>query len=249
MMKPVRSFLLLAIALVSMLSSCKKSDSTAPYGKLKISIANEVDGKPVVLGPMSYTSPAGNQYSIDLLKYYISNVRLVRPDGSEKAFSNYNLIDASDSTSQSITLDSVQNGDYTAMKFMLGVDQEHNHTIGQSGALDPINGMVWTWSTGYIFFKHEGSFKDSTGATKQLLFHYGTDFALVNMTVPISQLTVAGNERKLYLKFNLNKLYDNPRRVDFNHDNNHMSTSADDAFWISALSENFRNTFQYVKAE
>lgn len=249
MMKPVRSFLLLSIGLLSLLSSCKKSDSTVPYGKMTISISNEVDGQPVAIGPMSYTNAAGNQYSVDLLKYYVSNMKLVKADGSEVSFGNYNLIDASNPASQTFTLDSVQNGDYTAVRFLLGVDGDHNHTGVQEGALDPINGMIWTWKTGYIFFKHEGSFKDSSGATKQVLFHYGTDVALVSITVPINKLTVAGDARKLYLRFNLNKLYDSPRRIDFNVDNNHMSTGPGEVFWISAMAENFANTFQYVKAE
>lgn len=248
--------LICASALI--VSSCKKSEDApqkiddpiyAPYGKLQVRFANEVDGQPVSLGAIANTNAAGNKYSVDLLKYYVTNFTLVKEDGTEKNFKNYNLIDASDSASTHFTLDSVINGAYTSVKFYIGVDADRNHTGAQEGALDPINGMIWTWNTGYIFFKHEGNFKDSTGATKSLLFHLGTDRGLSTITVPVSKFEVKGNAKTLYLKFNLNKLYAAPNKIDFNYDNSHMSTDRNDAFWISAMTGNMPNAFLFDKVQ
>ena len=138
-MKMIR-FLGVAMLVTAFLFSCKKDDFVvAPFAKLKISFSNEIDGQPIVLGPLNYTNKAGNQYSVDLLKYYVTNFTLVKADGSETNFKNYALIDASDSSKFYFALDSVMNGDYTSIKFLLGVDSAHNHTLVQGGALDPSN--------------------------------------------------------------------------------------------------------------
>ena len=105
-----------------------------------------------------------------MLKYYVSNFTLVKADGSETNFKNYQLLDASEPSSLTFALDSVLNGEYTSVKFLIGVDSSRNHTGVQDGALDPVHGMIWSWNTGYIFFKHEGNFKDSTGTTRPLIY-------------------------------------------------------------------------------
>src|SRR4051812_3638213 len=103
-----------ALLCLSLLSSCTKKDpepSVPQYSKLQVSFANEVDGQALGLGPMSYTNAAGNKYSVDLLKYYVTNFTLIKADGTEKNYKNYNLIDASNAASQTFTLDSVLNGE------------------------------------------------------------------------------------------------------------------------------------------
>jgi hypothetical protein len=185
-----------------------------------------------------------------MLKYYVSNFSLVRADGSEQRFNNYELIDAAKPETLSFSLDSVMNGEYTAVKFMLGIDSVRNHTGAQDGDLDPVHGMIWTWNTGYIFYKHEGNFRDSTGATKPLVFHLGIDGAQNSITVPITKLAVAGNARKLFLDFDLNSAYTSPvSNMNFNFDNNRMSTVQDDFFWIYAMKKNLEDAFHYNKAE
>ncbi len=250
----MKSLRLSAALLLSfgLLAACNKSDgdATGPSSaKLNVSFSNEAGGQPVALGPLSYTNASGNKYGVDLLKYYVTNFTLVKGDGSERNFKTYNLIDASRPESLSFTLDSVANGDYTAVRFCLGVDSARNHTGAQDGALDPVNGMIWTWSTGYIFFKHEGNYVDASGATRPLVFHYGNDPSLVKVTVPLTKLTVSGKDRRLFLRFNLDSLYAAPNKIDFNSDNNRMSSQRDDFFWLAAMSANFGHAFQYVKAD
>jgi hypothetical protein len=231
-------------------TSCKKNDpAVAPYGQVTVSFVNEVDGQALELGPMKYTNAAGDKYGVDLLKYYISNFTLVKADGTKRNFGTHELIDASKPESLSFILDSVANGDYTSVEFLLGVDYEHNYTGDQEGDLDPSLGMFWTWSTGYTFFKHEGFFKDSTGAAQPLVFHLATDRALVEVSLPIASLPVAGNNRKLFLTFNLASAYTSPNDIDFDVDNNRMSTRAEDGTWLNQMQINLTNAFSYNKAE
>ena len=249
-------FALLALAALS-IASCKKDSNSAttpepqpdPYGKVAVSFANEVDGQPLQMGSTLYSNANGNQYNVSLLKYYVTNFTLVKNDGTETNFKTYKLIDGSDTTSGKFTLDSVANGTYTSVRFYLGVDSTRNHTGAQDGDLDPIHGMIWSWSTGYIFFKHEGQYKNSSGTMKPLLFHLGTDAALTSITVPVTPFEVRGNSRSLFLKFNLNSLYTSPVNMDFNVDNNHQSTASTDRRWIEQMQGNLADAFLFDKVQ
>ncbi len=241
-------FLIPVLLMAGALSSCKKSSDTPPYAKMQVIFSNEAAGLPVAMDSLKYVNAAGNRYSVGLLKYYITNFTLLRTDSVEKNFRNYDLIDEADPASKTINLDTVKNGDYYAVRFFLGVDYDRNHTGSQDGDLDPSKGMIWTWNTGYIFFKHEGNFVDSIGATRPLAFHYGNDRSLVSVTLPIPKMSVQGVDKKLYIRLNLDSLYGSAARIDFNADNNRMS-GATDLFWLSAMSANFSRAFQYVKAE
>ena len=257
-MKPFFSAFAVIAASALLLAACNKKDSTptptlaptvAPYGKVAVSFTNQVDGQPVAMNGTLYTNANGNQYNISLLKYYVTNFTLVKADGTETNFKTYKLIDGSDASTGNFSLDSVANGNYTAVKFYIGVDSTRNHTGAQDGDLDPINGMIWSWNTGYIFFKHEGQYRDNTGTMKPLLFHLGTDAALTAITVPVTPFEVSGNTRSLFLDFNLNSLYTSPVNMDFNVDNNHQSTSSGDRRWIGDMQSNLADAFLFDKVQ
>lgn len=237
------------LATILLFSSCKKDpvdDSPEPVsttGSLRINVSNEVDGQPIQLGQQIYTNAAGNLYQVDLLKYYLTNVTLIKADSTEYNLHNYDLINAAIDTTCHISASGIPNGIYTRMRFYLGIDTARNHTGAQEGDLDPINGMIWTWNTGYIFFKHEGIFRTTAGSDTSLLYHYGTDNVLVTVDLPLTNLEINGNSRKVFLKFNLNQLYSNPVTVDFNNNNYHQSTSVDDRPWMSDLFGNFPQSF------
>jgi hypothetical protein len=102
--------------------------------------------------------------------------------------------------------------------------------------------MIWTWNTGYIFFKHEGSFIDSNGDNMALIYHYGTDPAFVTVDIPVN-IEVKGEAVSMDVVFDLNALYGNPHEIAFEGNNAHQSTSASDVLWIQQLRENFEQSF------
>jgi hypothetical protein len=114
-----------------------------------IKFENIANGKLITLDSTIFTNIFKEQYSISKLKYYISNISFAK----NKAAKNVTLIDASKSDSIKITLPKQK---ITALYFQLGVDSLLNCSGAQAGALDPLNAMFWTWSSGYINFKLEG---------------------------------------------------------------------------------------------
>jgi hypothetical protein len=235
------SILILSIVLLG-LSACQKQKRSA--ADVNIVFHHSISNQPLTIGPKSYVNAAGNQYSVDLLKYYLSHLILRNENGSEFALNNYMLIDASDpATCQELAIQ-VPNGTYTSLRFYLGIDSAKNYSLAQGGDLDPMYGMFWSWNTGYIFFKHEGEFIKSNGNTAQILFHLGTDKAYTAVEVPIN-LTVEGSSKVLNINFDLGKMYNQPL-IDFNVDSVRQSTDAADSLWIENMKSNLQDAFQFA---
>lgn len=176
----------LVLSLVTLLFfSCKKDSIVKPEplpqamvptdtnGYLKIQINNTVNGSGIDLtGATSYTNNNGDSFTVSKLLYYISNVELHTNSGDTfKEIESYYLVDESNSNSLQLMVKGVPKGDYHSISFLIGVDSTRNVSGAQTGALDPANGMFWTWSSGYIMAKMEGSSPQSGAANQGLAFH------------------------------------------------------------------------------
>lgn len=140
-------------------------------GTLQITFVNTINGNPLMLDS-TYTNPWNEQYSIRKLKYYISNVSVQSDDKNFNEKESYHLIDESNAPSKTFSFD-VDEGDYKSISFLTGVDSIKNVSGAQSGALDPLNDMFWTWNSGYIMFKMEGSSPQSTALNNRIEYHIG----------------------------------------------------------------------------
>ena len=107
-------------------------------------------------GATNYVNASGENFSVTNFRYYISNVKLIKDDGSKYSVPNsYFLIDANDTNSLKVNLANIPGGKYTGVEYLIGVDSARNVAGAQTGALDPVNGMFWSWTQGYIFLKLE----------------------------------------------------------------------------------------------
>lgn len=164
-------FALLAV-IFSFTTSSKTFTIPEKTGTVKITFINTVKGKPVQLNETSYTNPFAEQYSISRFKYYISNIALAFPDGVFKEIDSYHLIDESKPASLSFSFITNVNS-YHSVLFMLGVDSLKNVSGAQTGPLDPLNDMFWTWNSGYVMAKMEGNSPQSKVVNNKVEFHIG----------------------------------------------------------------------------
>lgn len=156
--------------------SCKKETNVEPNttGAITLEFENTVNNIPLVLNTQNYTNANGDSFTISVFKYYVSNIILSKADGSTYALpESYVLVDAAKSNSLINVFNEIPTGDYTSISFTIGVDKARNLAGAQTGALDPALGMFWTWNSGYIFVKLEGTSPQSTAANKSLTFHIG----------------------------------------------------------------------------
>jgi len=105
-------------------------------------------------------------------KYYISNIKLLNENGNWWSHpESYFLVDFDDQSTLTLTLEDVPTAKYLEMSYVLGVDSLRNVSGAQTGALSTVHGMFWTWSTGYIMVKAEGTSPNSSGGS--FSYHLG----------------------------------------------------------------------------
>ncbi|MFC4231010.1 MbnP family protein [Parasediminibacterium paludis] len=131
--------------------------NTASFAQQTITLQfrNTIGNELLQLGN-TYKNSFGEDLVINRFKYYVSNIRLINASGKFiDTHNDYYLIDEADSTSKNITFTTLAK-QITGIEFLLGVDSIKNVNGVQTGALDPLNGMFWTWNSGYIMAKLEG---------------------------------------------------------------------------------------------
>jgi hypothetical protein len=188
-----------------------------------------------VLSTSTYTNQAGNTFNVSMYKYYITNIKITKTDNTVWTESNsYHLVDHSDAASTLVTLSNVPFGNYKSIEFMIGVDSAKNNSGAQTGALDPANGMFWSWSSGYIMAKLEGTSPQSTATANALKFHIG-GFIGANKTMKIvspSFNTETANVSstitpEIHMSSNVLEWFQTPTTVDFSTTNTvHMPGAA-----------------------
>jgi len=190
---------ILSTCLILMASSCAKKNEPTPafeeqnLAPFSIEFDNIVGDRTFSINNTGslYTNAAGEKYSIAMLQYFISNIKVTTADGKNYAVpqdKSYFLINGADKTSR-FTKVEVPEGDYTKVTFTLGIDSLRStmDIAKRTGILDPAAGgghdgagMYWGWNSGYIFFKYEGNSNvisdDSAGdptGKKQFKYHIG----------------------------------------------------------------------------
>jgi hypothetical protein len=159
--------------------SCRKKDDpinsspTATTASMDVNFINVAGYDSLKLNSVTYTNGSNESFTVSTYKYYISNVKLIGDGVADYAEpESYHLVNAADPNSGHVHLQ-VPFGKYKAISFMIGVDSARNVSGAQTGALDPMNDMFWTWNTGYIMAKFEGKSPASTLSDNSFKFHIG----------------------------------------------------------------------------
>lgn len=105
-------------------------------------------------------------------KYYLSGIVLYNGAANQAFPAQYFLVDEADSASKQLLLPTGLPR-ITAIGFTIGVDSLANVSGVQTGALDPAKGMFWTWNTGYVMAKLEGTAPVAQTPKHGFSFHVG----------------------------------------------------------------------------
>ncbi len=175
----IKHLAILGLSIVVAFAACKKKDNTTPVvtpteGSMKIQF-NYVFGSnllPWELGKTLDHPKTGDKLTFTTFKFYVSNIKLKKNDGTWWEEPNsYHLVCAMCPDQSDIDIKNIPPGDYVEMQYTMGVDSIKNVSGAQTGALDPSYGMFWSWNTGYIMLKAEGSSPNSSDGA--FSFHLG----------------------------------------------------------------------------
>lgn len=183
---------------------------TQAKGTVKFVFRNLISGKTVVLYDSTYTNPFGESYQLNKLKYYISNISASDGRKSPWIKDNYHLINQQIDSSLTFTMD-VPARHYEAIHFLLGVDSAANESGAQKGALDPLNDMFWTWQSGYVMVKIEGTSPQSTVINNKIEYHLGGYKGVNNVTQTVRLKAgfsvAAGKTTTIIINADINKCW------------------------------------------
>lgn len=108
------------------------------------------------------------------LMFYLSDLKLLQ---SGKVVweqrNSHHLVIAGNTESIKIDLGTSESLVFDALQFSIGTDSITNTSGAMAGDLDPTKGMFWTWNSGYINFKLEGSHPLSPNRKNGFQFHIG----------------------------------------------------------------------------
>lgn len=106
------------------------------------------------------------------LKFYISNLRYYNCDSLVyTSAKRAHLIDLASSKSLQIIKETMI--EYDKIVFNIGIDSITNVSGVFDEDLDPLNGMYWTWQSGYINFKLEGNATNCPARSNKFYLHIG----------------------------------------------------------------------------
>ena len=154
-----------------LLLGCQKSIETST-GDVTVKFVNLLEGAPLTLNTKAYKNPSGESYTVSKLRYYITNVQLNSGSTGSAEGNSYHLVDVASPGSETISFQPEVNT-YSSIEFLLGVDSLRNVSGAQTGALDPLNDMFWTWNSGYVMFKLEGNSPASPVVGNKFEYHIG----------------------------------------------------------------------------
>ncbi|MCG9791274.1 MbnP family protein [Flavobacterium algicola] len=192
-------FRVIAILAMSVFAvSCTSDDDVIEgTGSLTLKYDNSFGDSDLILSTQGYTTSSSEVIKVNTIKYIISNVVLTTTDGTVYTYpksESYFIIDESTTGGQSITLTDIPAGDYSSVKFGIGVDKEQ-YDLGITGQGDFLTtasaaGMTWSWSAGYKFLAFEGVFTSPTVTTEtEFKIHNGQssgnyNYAEVSLDLP-----------------------------------------------------------------
>jgi hypothetical protein len=212
-MKTGLRFFVFCYVVLDLLTGVAQSQSQQKNGNVKITFINCMGNQTMSLDS-TYTNCWNESFSISQLKYYISNIALQTSNHTVTGEQNsYHLVNEADDFSKNFSF-YLSPDTYTSISFLIGVDSLKNVSGAQTDALDPLNGMFWTWNTGYIMFKMEGNSPQSSAVNNKIEYHIG-GFAGGYNTVKKMAINFPGgpvslNKNKtieIVIRTNLNKLW------------------------------------------
>jgi hypothetical protein len=160
-------------------TSCSgsKDDPKPEQGSITFNFSHYHEDEPLKFDTLIYTNAAGNQYMVNEIQYFISDVKLHRPDGSYQLIDEWKDIHYVDTdlpdTQTWEVYDPIAPGDYEKITFTFGISEEKNQSL--MFVNPPERDMFWPeiLGGGYHYLKLNGKW---LAVSEQILpfdFHLG----------------------------------------------------------------------------
>lgn len=210
------------------LGSCRKEDKTT---NLSIGFTHTVGLNALVKDSLLYVNAAGNQYVVNELQYFISDIILHKSDGETVAITedngiHYVDIDIPGTLTWNIDLE-IPSGEYSSVSFIFGINEARN----KPGLFvnPPERDMFWpdAMGGGYHYMKMNGLWLDINQQITPFNFHLGigmTDGVMgfvqnyFTVQVPNSGVNLTSDtDYKLILNMDIASWFETPNLWNWNN--------------------------------
>lgn len=186
--------------------------------------------KEVELGKTYFSSTLNDSVTFESIRFYLSNFEFLtsKKEVIELPKKHF-LIDLKEPNS--LLLETPKNLNHASVRFNLGIDSITNNKGALGGDLDPVNGMYWTWQSGYINFKLEGTSPAVSTRKNRFQFHLG------GFLYPFNALQTVELNNKNEITLDLTEFFE---QVDLNETNTIMSPSYEAVEISKKVANSFR---------
>lgn len=216
-------FSLFLLALVFLSASCDDKEEDPTEQTVKFNLNLEVDGDPIGLNE-EFVNVSNYRVLFSDMKFYLSNIRLLKTDGTYHDLSDIEFFTATDNQlSQSYI---VPVGLYEGVEYSWGVpaeldspdDPDFDISIYPAGhPLNEDNGMYWSWAAGYRYMVIDGRYDTDANSTDPLIetFSYHPGRQILYRTVTVEQELNYDGEvtRNININLDMNKIFSNGTEV------------------------------------
>jgi len=185
---------------------------------LSLNFTHSVDGNLLETDQMIYSNAASQNYSVQTLKYLLSDIMLHSANGTSTLLDEVHFITISDPSTFNLDIQDLNNPNYTALSFTMGLDSLKNVT---DNYLNESFFPSFSWPDfmggGYHYMQLEGDYNTTfqgyathTGGTD------GKDFSFTKH-FPIS-LHINNANTTVIINMEINNWYSNPNIINLTTD-------------------------------
>ena len=171
-----------------------------------------------------YISKNNDSIQLSTIKFYLTNFRIKNKNSSILLENQYHLVDALNDENLNLYIPNIHFNNDAYLVFDLGVDEKLNTSGANSGDLDPINGMFWSWQSGYINFKIEGTSPSCNTRKNKFQFHIG-GYQIPYETLRTISFKLDSNKNKLVVNLEFSNFFN---KINLKTEN-HIMTPGKDA--------------------
>ncbi|HLJ57991.1 MAG TPA: MbnP family protein [Chthonomonadaceae bacterium] len=177
------------------------SPQAPPSGSLRVQVRHLFRGAPLRMDDAGLRTVGGDSLSISRLAYLVTDIALIRPDGSRVRITGDPAYLNPAEGRTAFSLVNVPQGEYAGIELHVGPDAAANHAdpsrYGPRHALNPVvSNLHWSWQGGYVFLAIEGTYSARDGRRRGYSYHLGNDSnrvtVMLKRRIRIGTATVAG---------------------------------------------------------
>ena len=248
------------MAIIVTMVSCsnnQNTDTITGNGKLELEFDNVFGNANLILNSQDNVTSQGETLKVSDVKYIVSNIVLTKEDGSTFIYpksESYFIVSEANSASQLLELENIPAGNYTKIKFGIGVDEtqynEGQTVQGDFFAQAQNEDMAWTWSAGYKHILFEGMFTSTTVTTPTIFMVHtgksGTNYNYTDVTLnfPNKALVRTTITPEVHIFTDIAKIIDGSNKIKLSDNNvNSMGAMIMSGANLTLVTENVSNMF------